>query len=419
MLSRRVRSNRLQKILAIGVIATGGLWAGLHSWSDPEPGPIRIGVLHSLSGTMAVSESPLVDAIRLAVEEINRNGGLLGRPLEMIVADGRSDDREFATLARRMIERDRVSALFACWTSSCRKTIKPIVEKHQHLMFYPVQYEGLESSRNIVYAGSVLNQQLIPGIRWASERFGKRWYVIGSDYIFPRTASVIVRDVASATGATLLKESYKPLGSREFADIAEEIRRLQPDLVINTVNGDSNIHLFETLRQSRLSHVPVLSFSVSETELQAIGSASYHPNHYAVWSYFQSLPNEANRAFVEAYKRRFGAERVTSDPILASHDSVLLWATAVRAAGTANPGSVNQALATVSIASPSGIVAIDNETRHLWKFARVGRALANAQFELLYATPQTLRPMPFPIHRSRPEWQQISERLQTAGSVMP
>jgi urea transport system substrate-binding protein len=369
----------------------------------PAP-PIRIGVLHSLSGSMAASERPLVDAVRLAVEEINAAGGLLGRPVEMLVADGRSDDAEFAAEAERLIADENVSALFACWTSACRKAVKPVVEKHRHLMFYPLQYEGLEQSSAIYYTGSVPNQQIIPGTLWALNSLGKRVYLVGSDYLFPQAANLIVRDLVKANQGSVLAERYRPLGDADFSTIVAEIRALGPDVVINTVNGDSNTHFFRALHAAGLDAVPVVSFSLAEDGLKALGPGAFHPNHYAVWSYFQSVPGEANARFVSAFRTRYGADRVTSDPVEAAYVGVHLWAQAVSDAGTETPEQVDRAMRLQSVAAPSGIAAVDRSTRHLWKQARIGKARPDGQFEVVWNSDDALRPNPFPDYRSRPEW---------------
>ncbi len=385
---------------------------GIFVWLRPHPAPpIRIGVLHSLTGTMAVSERPLVAAVRLAVEEINSAGGLLGRPVEMVVADGRSENRAFAAEAERLIVRDKVSVLFACWTSACRKAVKPVVERHHALMFYPLPYEGLEQSPNIYYTGSTPNQQIIPGTRWALDTLGKRVYLLGSDYIFPRTANLIIRDLVKVDQGSVLAERYRPLGAADFSTIIAEIRSLQPDVVLNTVNGDSNTHFFRALHAAGLDAIPVVSFSVAEMGLQAIGPAAFHPNHYAVWSYFQSLPGEANRRFVARFKQRYGPDRVTSDPVEAAYVGVRLWAQAVRDAGTDAPEQVNQAMLQQSIAAPSGIAAVDRSTRHLWKEVRIGKARADGQFELVGSSGEALRPDPFPDYRPPFEWQALMAEL--------
>ena len=398
-------------IFAIALATILGTVLLLRPHSAP---PIRIGVLHSRSGTMAASERPLVDAVRLAVEELNAAGGLLGRPVEMVVADGRSNAAVFAAEAERLIVSDKVSVLFACWTSACRKAVKPVVEAHRSLMFYPLQYEGLEQSPHIYYTGSTPNQQIIPGTRWALDTLGKRVYLLGSDYIFPRAANLIIRDLVKANHGTVLAERYRPLGDADFSAVIAEIRALEPDVVLNTVNGDSNIHFFRALQAAGLGAVPVVSFSVDEAGLKAIGPAGFHPNHYAIWSYFQSIPGEANQRFVRAFQKRYGADRVTSDPVEAAYTGVRLWAQAVRDAGTDNPEQVNRAMLQQSTTAPSGIAAVDRGTRHLWKQVRIGKARADGQFDVVWDSRETLRPNPFPDYRSQSEWQQRIAMLQGA-----
>lgn len=388
-----------------------GLWLR-HSSAPP---PIRIGVLHSLSGTMATSERPLVDAVRLAVEEINAAGGVLGRPVEMVIADGQSDARTFAAEAERLIATEHVSALFACWTSACRKAVKPVVERHRHLLFYPLQYEGLEQSAHIYYTGSAPNQQIIPGTRWTLDALGKRVYLLGSDYVFPRTANLIIRDLVRAGHGSVVAERYRPLGDADFGAIVAELRTLRPDVVLNTINGDSNVHFFRALHAAGLGDIPVVSFSAAEDGLAAIGPENFHPNHYAVWNYFQSLPGAANQRFVDAFRARLGGDRVTSDPVEAAYIGVRLWAQAVRDAGSDDAEAVNLAMAVQSIAGPSGIVAVDPRTRHLWKHVRVGKARADGQFDQVWAGIDALRPAPFPDYRSRAEWQGFVANLAEAG----
>lgn len=373
--------------------------------------PIKIGVLHSLTGTMAVSEKPLVDAVRLAVEEINDQGGLLGQPVEMIVADGKSDPKVFAQEAERLIEQEQVSVLFGCWTSACRKAVKPVVEKHRHLLFYPVQYEGMEQSANILYTGAAPNQQIVPGTRWATQTFGQRVYLVGSDYVFPRTANVIIADLINASGGKILGERYLPLGGSDVAAIIEDIARTKPDVVLNTLNGDSNAVFFFALVQAGLSDLPLVSFSVEESGMSAWKGGQL-TRHYGVWSYFQSLPGEENHRFVSAYRVRFGADRVISDPVEATYAGVKLWAQAVQDVSASEPGRVNPALLRQSIKSPSGIAAVDADTRHLWKMMRVGKVRPDGQFEQVFASSAPLRPSPWPGYRSRDAWQALLERGQ-------
>lgn len=367
------------------------------------PTPIRIGVLHSLTGTMAASEKPLVDAVSLAVEEINAAGGLLGQPVEIVLADGRSDWPTFAREAERLITEAQVSALFGCWTSACRKAVLPVVEGHQHLMFYPVQYEGMEQSRHLLYTGAAPNQQIVPGAHWALQSFGKRVYLVGSDYVFPRTAHLILRDLISASDGQVVAERYVPLAGTDFATIVEDIRLHRPDVLFNTVNGDSNAALFQALANAGLADLPVLSFSVAEPEMRAWHGTRLR-RHYAVWSYFQSLPEPTNRRFVAAWRARFGADRQTSDPIESTYNAVHLWAQAVREAKSSAPHRVNPALLGQSLSAPSGIVSVDSETRHVWKNVRIGHLRPDGQFDLIHVSSRPLRPAPWPHYRSRAEW---------------
>lgn len=377
--------------------------------------PLRIGAVHALTGIMAESERGLVDALEFAVFRLNAEGGLLGRQVELVVADSRSDWDHAARETERLITQEGVKAVFGCWTSACRKAVKPVIERHDHLLFYPVQYEGLEASPNILYTGAAPNQQIIPGVRWAVDSFGPRVYLIGSDYVFPRTANRLIMDLLTATGGQVLAERYRPLEWRDFREVAEEIRSLAPDVVINTINGSSNSDFFAALVQADLGHIPVMSFSVSEPELMAFPEGVFHPQHYAVWGYFSTLATAENREFVEAFRAHFGQQRVTSDPVEASYNGVLLWAEAVRAAGRPEPDHVNQTVGRASIAGPSGIVAVDAASRHVWRRVYVGHARQDGHFDATELSEQPVRPMPFPPYRTREAWEAIVHSLSQAG----
>lgn len=400
-------------ILLVAVLLAGLLLYGRYGRAQP---PVKIGVLHSLTGTMAASEAPLVDAIRLAVEEINQSGGLNGRPLEMIVADCRSDDAHCAEQAEKLIAQDKVRALFGCWTSSCRKAVKTVVEKHRHLLFYPLQYEGLEQSPDIIYTGAVPNQQTIPMALWALRQCGKRYYLIGSDYIFPRTANRMARDVLHAQGGQLLGERYKPLGASDMADVVKEIAARRPDFILNTLNGDSNLHFFRALKEAGIAadKIPVFSTSIAEVELAAMGPGLI-AGHYAAWSYFQGVGSEANKTFVARFKQRFGQERVLDDPMEASYIGAMLWADSVRSAGTTDLVPVKNGLTQQSMAAPEGIVAVDFNTGHLWKTVRIGRARPDGQFDIIWQSEAAVHPAPFPFYRSRQEW--LAEQKTLMGAA--
>lgn len=372
---------------------------------------IRVGVLHSLTGTLAVNEKPLADAAQLAIEETNAAGGINGQMLEARVVDCRSDPAYCAQQAERLITQEKVSVLFGCWTSACRKAVKPVVEKHKHLLFYAVQYEGLEQSPNILYTGAAPNQQIVPGTRWAMRQFGPRVYLVGSDYVFPRTANAIIRDLVSAADGEILAERYLPLGSTDMAALIADIRAKKPDVVLNTINGDSNAAFFSALEKAGLSALPLVSFSMAENGMRAWGGGRLS-RHYGVWSYFQSLPGEANRRFVTAFQARFGADQVTSDPVEATYMGVQLWAQTAREVGSTEPARVNPALLRQSISGPTQVMAVDAATRHVWKMMRIGKVRPDGQFEQVVSSDAPLRPSPWPIYRTRDAWQSLVKGQQ-------
>lgn len=359
---------------------------------------IKIGVLHSLTGTMAGSESPLVDAVRLAVEEANQSGGIKGAEIEMVVADCRSDARYCAAQAEKLITQNHVKVLFGCWTSACRKAVKPVVEKYHHLPFYPVQYEGLEQSPNIIYTGAVPNQQIIPMVTWAVQHQGPRVYLIGSDYVFPRTANSIVKKLLQAQGgAPVLAERYVPLGEQNLDGVVSEINALHPDFVLNTLNGDSNRYFFQALQKSAISakDIPVFSTSLAEAELAAMAPALM-TGHYAAWNYFQSIDSPENRAFVARFRQRFGAQRVLDDPMESAYIAVQFWVNAARSSGSFEVDTLRTHLGADTLSAPEGIVAMDAETHHLWKPVRIGRVRSDGQFDIVWQSQQSIAPAPFP-----------------------
>lgn len=387
--------------------------AGAGWYLTAPPAPIRIGVIQSTSGTMAISERPLVDAARLAVEEINAGGGVLGRPLEMVVADGRSTPGTFATEAARLVDAERVTALFGGWTSASRKAMAPIVEQRDHLLFYPLQYEGLEQSPNIVYLGAAPNQQILPALRWSLANLGQRFFLVGSDYLFPRAANAIVRAQLERWPAEIVGEEYVPLGARGFAPLVARIAAAQPVVVLNTLNGDSNVAFFEAMRAAGLTaaEAPTMSFSIAEGELAQL-PADTIAGHYAAWNYFQSLPSLANQRFVTRFRARFGAERVTSDPIESAYNAVHLYAAAVAAAGDTTPSVVRRFLKERSFAAPGGILFLDGRTQHAWKTIRIGRVRTDGQFDIVWTSGYPIAPQPFPPLRSQQEWTAMVDRLK-------
>ena len=389
--------------------------AMLASCSRPDEAPIRVGVLHSMTGTLAISARPVVDATLLAIEEINAQGGLLGRQLEPVIADGRSDSDVFAAEAERLITQEKVSVVFGCWTSSSRKAVGPVFEKHNHLLFYPVQYEGLEQSPNIIYNGATPNQQVMPAVSYALTQFGPRVFLVGADYVFPRTANEIIRDQVAALGGEVVGELYIPLGGKNVAPVIDAILKTKPDVILNTINGDSNIAFFRALREAGITsdRMPVISFSISETELPELGAEAMAGN-YAAWNYFQSVDTPENRAFVEKFRERFGADRVVSDPLEAAYFGVMLWAQAVRAAGSAEPAAVLAKIRGQGMHAPGGLAYIDGPTQHTWKYARIGRIRPDGQFDIVWSSDKPVRPMPFPLSRTRADWERWQKDLSAS-----
>lgn len=400
---------------------------------DDKP-PLRIGVVHALTGTMAANEAPLVEAVKMAAEEINAEGGVLGQKVEVVVADSRSDPERAAREAERLIIHEHVAALFACWTSSCRKAVKPVVELQKSLMFYPAQYEGLEQSPNIIYTGATANQQIIPGTQWALEHLGKRVFLVGSNYIFPQVSNRIIRDIVAAHKGTIVGELYRQLGSQNFHSIADSISIARPDVILNTVNGDSNAYLFEALKAAGLNTLPIMSFSVDASNLRSLAPFK-HPAHYTVWGYFQELPGAANQKFLSEWQTRrhkenskdnsstsAGTADITdaTDAIEASYIGVKLWAQAAKTANSTVADKIMPMLGHQSVAAPSGPLAVDSDTQHLWKPMRIGRARPDGKgFDIVFDLGFSLKPQPFPAYRAQSEWQAILNDSESAIYMNP
>jgi urea transport system substrate-binding protein len=374
--------------------------------------PIKVGILHSLTGTMALSETPVRDGTLLAIEEINADGGLFGRRLEPVMADGMSNGQTFAREAERLITEERVAVIFGCWTSASRKTVKPIIEEHDQLLFYPVQYEGLEQSPNIVYLGAAPNQQLIPAVKWCFDQGWKRFFLVASDYVFPRAANEIMKARIKALRGEVVGEAYLLLGDKDVRSVVDAIVAAQPDVILNTINGDTNIAFFAALRAAGVTpqRIPTVSFSIAEGELHSIGNESM-VGDYAVWNYFESLETKENQEFVRRFRSRFGADHHASDPVEAAYVAVRLWARAVARAGTTDPLAVRTALGGLSIAAPEGIVVVDAETQHAWKTVRIGQARSDGQFAIIWSSDRPIRPIPYPRHKTKEAWETFLNQM--------
>lgn len=370
-----------------------GLAALLTACSEPEPEGlryddfVRVGVLHSRTGTMAISENTAAEAELMAIHEINAAGGLdLGGRRVAIVAveeDGASDWPTFARKADQLIERDQVAALFGGWTSASRKALLPVLEAHDHLLFYPIQYEGQECSRQVFYAGATPNQQIGPALDWLSKTHGRRWFLVGSDYVYPRTANAIIGAEAEARGAEIVGETYLPLGSRAVGPVVDALRAALPEggIVLNTLNGDSNFAFFQALAAAGIDAehgYAVMSFSIAEEEVAAIGP-EYMAGSYAVWNFFHGVDTPAAQAFAQAFAESRGLHRITSAPASAAYSMVHLWARAAERAGTTEVDAVRAALVGTAFEGPAGRVEF-GPNHHLSQSALVGEVQPDGTF---------------------------------------
>lgn len=375
--------------------------------------PIVVGILHSRTGPMAVSENAMIDAEVLALEEINRSGGLLGRPVRWVIADGASDWPTFAREAERLIRDEHVAVIFGCWTSACRKGVLPVVEAADHLLVYPMAYEGMEQSPNILYTGAAPNQQITPAVQWCHDALGaRRFFLVGSDYIWPRCVNAIISDHLKGIGAEVVGEEYIPFGGTEVDDLVKRIVTAKPDVILSSVPGDSGLAFARGLRAAgiRPDQTPVVTFAIGENELTTATGVDM-VGDYAAWNYFQSIDRPENRAFVAAFQAAYGADRTTSDVMVAAYDSVRLWAQAVRETGSADVRQVRSALRRQSLAAPEGIIAIDPDTQHTWRPVFIGRIRADGQFDIVWSSRTAVRPVPFPLSRSRAEWEEFVNSL--------
>ena len=357
---------------------------------------VQVGILHSLSGTMAISEQAVHDAELMAIDEINSAGGVLGKQIKPVIEDGASDWPTFATKAGKLLQQDKVAVVFGCWTSASRKAVKPVFEKNKGLLFYPVQYEGLEASPYIFYTGATTNQQIVPAVEYLMKQGKKKFFLLGSDYVFPRTANKVIKAQLKASGLTPIAEEYTPLGHTEYSTIIQKIKAAKPDIVFNSMNGDSNVAFFKQLKSAGIGpkQLPTMSVSIAEEEIRGIGPANM-VGHMTSWNYFQSVKSPANEKFVKAYKAKYGADRVTDDPIEAGYFGVYLWKNAVEKAKSFDVEKVKAAADGVSFDAPGGPVKIDGSNQHTYKTVHIGEALPDGQFKILWSTPGTVKPDPY------------------------
>src|SRR5512138_2980376 len=380
--------------------ATAGLVLGLAAFSNAKAQEtIKVGVLHSLSGTMAISETTLKDTVLFLIDEQNKKGGVLGKKLEAVVVDPASNWPLFAEKARELITKDKVAAVFGCWTSVSRKSVLPVFEELNGLLFYPVQYEGEESSRNVFYTGAAPNQQAIPAVDYLMENEKvKRWVLAGTDYVYPRTTNKILETYLKSKGVadSDIMINYTPFGHSDWQSIISQIKTFgsagKKTAVVSTINGDANVPFYKELGNQGISaeDIPVVAFSVGEEELSGIDTAPL-VGHLAAWNYFESVKSPVNDAFIKAWKAYIkNPKRVTNDPMEAHYIGFNMWVEAVKKAGTTDPKAVQAAIIGVSVPNLTGGIATMMPNHHITKPVLIGEIQADGQFEIVSQTKGTV-----------------------------
>ncbi len=359
---------------------------------------VTVGILHSVTGTMAISETGSVQAEKLAISQINAAGGVLGRKIEFIQEDGASDWPNFAEKARKLLVNDKVASVFGCWTSASRKAVLPVFEQYNGMLYYPTFYEGLEQSKNVIYTGQEATQQIIAGLDWVvKEKGAKSFYLLGSDYIWPRTSNKIARKHIEKLGLKVDGEEYFPLGHTQFNSVINKIKLRKPDVIYAIIVGGSNVAFYKQMKAAGidLSKQTLVTISVTEDEILGIGGENI-AGAYACMKYFQSLDNPNNKAFVEAFKAMWGKDIVIGDVTQAAYLGPWLWKLTVEKAGSFDIDKVAAASPGIEfMQAPEGYVKI-HENHHLWSKTRVGKAKLDGQYEVVFETAELMEPDPFP-----------------------
>lgn len=384
---------------ALSLSACGGSKSGessaAESCVDTSGDTIKLGFLNSTSGAMAISEQTVRDSLVMALEEINADGGILGKKIEPVVEDGASDPAVFAEKIEKLLTGDCVAAVFGGWTSASRKAMLPVVEADNGLLFYPVQYEGLEASENIYYTGATTNQQIIPAMDFLKSEGVKTLFLAGSDYVFPRTANKIIKQYAKELGIEIVGEEYVPLDDDDWTTQVAKIVEAKPDFVFNTINGSSNVGFIKAYYEQGLSPEtsPIISVSIAEEEAPAMGKDV--TGQYAAWNYFQSVESPTNDAFIKAFQAKYGDDRPTSDPMEAAYTSLYLYKALVEKADSFEVDEINAAADGVTFDAPEGTVTIDGENHHIAKTGLIGRINSDNQFDVVWSSDEPIEPDPF------------------------
>lgn len=376
---------------------------------------IKIGILHSLSGELAISEKPVADAALLAIKEINATGGVLGKKIEAILVDGKSDKDVFKSEAEKLVTQDKVAMIVGGWTSPSRIAVKEVVEKHNSLFFYPVQFEGLEVSPNVVYIGTTPNQQIIPGVTWCMEHLGKKFFLVGSDGILHE----IIKDVVYAHGGEIVGVEYLALENKNVEPIVQKILDTKPEVILNNIEGDANVTFFTELRKQGITpeKIPTMSFSISEPELQLFNIETMIGD-YAIWSYFESIDSPENKTFIKKFEAMYGEKKPLSDAMEAAYFSMYLWKQAAEKARSFETNAIRVALANQAFDAPQGLIHIaQHDSLLTWSYARVGKIRSDKQFTILWSSEKAICPMTYPPSRSVTEWNDIATKIREQESM--
>ena len=390
---KKIAAIALSAVMAVSMAGCGG--SASQSGSS-ESDTVKVGILYSATGSMAISEGAVKDAEVLAIEEINAAGGVLGKQIEYIAEDGASEPSTFATKAEKLIDQDKVKTVFGCWTSASRKAVKPVFEEYGSLLWYPVQYEGMESSSNIIYTGAAPNQQIVPAIDYLIEQGYTKFFLLGSDYVFPRTANMIINAQCAAKGVEVVGEEYAQMDQTDFGSIISKIEAAKPDVIINTLNGTGNLSFFKQMNEKNYTaqDYMTMSFSIAEEEVGGVGIDNLK-GHYVAWNYYQTTKTPENEKFVADYKAAYGAKRVTDDPIEAGYIGVYIWAKACEKAGSFDVAKVRAAAKGITFDAPEGKVTLDGDNQHLYKPVRIGKVNAEGLIDEVSATPSAVKPDPY------------------------
>ena len=417
--------RKLIILIAISVAMSGMVLALQNFFLKKEP--IKVGIISAVTGRLAVQEALPLRALLLEIEEINKKkGGLLGREIVPVIADTESQLFNIGKETKRLIKEEKVSVIFGVGSSAVRKSIKPIVERYNHLLVYSGQCEGLEESKNIVYVGAAPNQQILPVVKWSYDNLGKKMFIIGAETLFSRIANEIIKDQLKILGAELVGIEYLKSNGENIEEVVGKVSKSKAEVILNTVDNNSDINFFDEIDHIDITpeYKPIVLFDITESKIKRIIDNLYEKNenakhiiekhiagNYACKNYFQTIHSEKNQHFLEEYYEKYGKEAIADDYMEAAYLSVYLWSQAVRDAGTDEPKEVIKTIKKQSAEAPEGMVHVDAETNYVWKTVRIGKIRKDGRFNIIWSSGVSVKPVPFPKNRSKNSWQGFLKSL--------